>query len=492
MTQTLTPTPEQEAFCQALWAGKPCFLSARAGTGKTSTIKLALELAPKPLDCTVIAFNKQNQEDLQKALGGRIRVATLHSLGFAALRQFMPGLELNTGKLFELTKQHRLKGRNPRQRFSDTMRLVSCAKNWGLVPSRPQGKKPSFKPGLVPDTPESWLALVDHFELWEADLEAAREILQESNELFWTQHQIDFDDMVYLPVALGLQVFSSSLMLVDEAQDLSPLNLRMLQKTPAKIWYVGDPFQCIYTWRGSDEDVLTSLNLPELPLTTCWRCDQAIIRQAQRYVPDIKARAEAEPGQVQLYSEMPDWQAEPPAVVLGRTNAALIKLALEMRASQKQVCILGRDLAKTLAGILEEFKGNTRARLLEETQTWFNKMSDRYPHKQLEFRDLARCLQAFIQEYHGVPAILRELGRLFSDDPLPGAWILSTIHKAKGREWPRVWLLNWSGSGLSQPWQVKEDRNLRYVATTRAKHFLGIIDETAWNPEAKLPDWRQL
>lgn len=493
MTQELKPTPEQQAFCQALWSGKPCFLSARAGTGKTSTIKLALDRAPSKLDCTVIAFNKQNQQDLSTALGLGARVSTLHSLGFAALRQYMPGLQLDTGKLFELTKQTKLRGKNPRKRFADTMRLVSCAKNWGLIPKRPAGKAPAFKPGLLPDTPESWLSLQDHFELWEADPEAAREILQKSNEVFWKEKLIDFDDMVYLPVALGLQVFTSSMMIVDEAQDLSPLNLKMLSRTPAKIWYVGDPFQAIYGWRGSEEDTLTQLGLPELPLTTCWRCNASIIKEAQNYVPDIKARPEAGLGQVLHLSEMPDWTTEEPATILSRNNAALVSIAMKLTAQQKPVYILGKELIKTLTSVLEDFKGNTRARLLEETESWEQTMQDRYPHKAGEFRDYASCLRTLIQQHHGIPAILRTINKLFTDEPQPGAWLLSTIHKAKGREWPRVWLLNWTARQASQPWMKKEERNLKYVAVTRAQHFLGIIAETAWQElPAQSPDWRSV
>lgn len=202
-------------------------------------------------------------------------MATRISLGFAALRGFLPGLQLEPSKLFELTKTAGLK-RGPRV-FADTMRLVSCAKNWGLVPKRDHGT--AWKASILPDTPESWLALQDHFELWEADLEAARDILKRSNEQFWQERKLDFDDMVYLPVALGLQVFASSKMIVDEAQDLSPLNLKMLSKTPAKVWYVGDPYQAIYSWRGAAEDTLGLLGLPELPLTVCWRCAKNIISE---------------------------------------------------------------------------------------------------------------------------------------------------------------------------------------------------------------------
>lgn len=485
-------TQEQLAFCKEVWEGRPCWLSARAGTGKTSTIKMVFDQAPTKQDCTVIAFNKKNQEDLNKALGLSVRVATLHSLGFAALRQFMSGLTLQNSKLFELTKTEGIKGRNAKQKFSDTMRLVSCAKNWGIIPARPKGKPALFKEGLLPDSPETWLALQDHFELWEADLEAARNILQRSNEEFFKNKLIDFDDMVYLPVALGLQVFTTSKMIVDEAQDLSPLNLKMLSRTPAKIWYVGDPFQCIYSWRGASEDALKELALPELPLTTCWRCSQAVIKEAQKLVPDIKAAPQAEAGTFQRLSWMPDWSKHKAGTILSRSNAALINIALQMRARNQTCFVYGRDLLKTLLEILSTFKGNTQRALLAECQAWQSTMSEKFPHRMSEFKDYSFCLQAFIQECHGKAQIEKKMESLFTDKEQEGSWLLSTIHKAKGLEWPTVWILDWTGKNLNQPWQKREDRNLRYVAITRAKQDLRLIEESAWNPAFDKTDWREI
>lgn len=484
---SIQPTKEQMDFCQQVWDGKPCWLSARAGTGKTSTIKLVFDLAPKKQDCTVIAFNKKNQEDLAKALGLEVKVATLHSLGYAALRSYLSGLALQSSKLFELTKAVGIPGRKTPKRFSDTMKLVNCAKNWGVVPARKLLGK-----GLLPDTPETWLALQDHFELYEADLETSREILIQSNEEFFKSKTLDFDDMVYLPVALGLQVFSSEKLIVDEAQDLSPLNIKMLKRSPSKIWYVGDPYQCIYSWRGAAQEALEDLALPELPLTTCWRCASEVVKQAQHWVPDIKARPGAPQGLVKTYTWMPDWAKQPAGTILSRNNAALIKIALALKDSQQPVYILGKDLARTLLDILDSLKGQTRSALLDSLKTWFYKMVEKYPHRELEFKDLSRCLKVLISQNHGKSGISKMVSQLFSDSEVPGAWTLSTIHKAKGREWPTVWVLDWTSRGM-QTWQQIEDRNLRYVAATRAKENLFYIPEYLWDiPEAQTQDWKGL
>jgi DNA helicase-2/ATP-dependent DNA helicase PcrA len=61
-----------------------------------------------------------------------------------------------------------------------------------------------------------------------------------------------------------------------------------------------------------------------------------------------------------------------------------------------------------------------------------------------------------------------------SDDPKKprNAVTLSTVHKSKGREWPRVFLLGQEkympSKYARQAWQLEQEMNLIYVAYTRA------------------------
>jgi DNA helicase-2/ATP-dependent DNA helicase PcrA len=62
--------------------------------------------------------------------------------------------------------------------------------------------------------------------------------------------------------------------------------------------------------------------------------------------------------------------------------------------------------------------------------------------------------------------------------------ILSTIHSAKGQEWDAVFLLNVtdgcipSDMAVGSPEQVEEERRLLYVAMTRARHHLHLVQPT--------------
>ena len=67
---------------------------------------------------------------------------------------------------------------------------------------------------------------------------------------------------------------------------------------------------------------------------------------------------------------------------------------------------------------------------------------------------------------------------IFKDDQKSGI-CLSTIHKAKGLEADRVFIIRedklYLKCCMDVPWMAEQEQNLVYVAYTRAKHFLGFI-----------------
>jgi len=71
------------------------------------------------------------------------------------------------------------------------------------------------------------------------------------------------------------------------------------------------------------------------------------------------------------------------------------------------------------------------------------------------------------------------INRMFGDTlegQKPKVMTLSTIHKSKGREWPRVFILGRSrympSKWAKQRWELKQETNLMYVAVTRAQREL--------------------
>jgi len=71
------------------------------------------------------------------------------------------------------------------------------------------------------------------------------------------------------------------------------------------------------------------------------------------------------------------------------------------------------------------------------------------------------------------------INSLFSDDVKDqGLLTLCTYHRSKGREWPRVMLIEpgrCPSPWARQPWQLLQEDNLAYVAITRAQQTLAYI-----------------
>lgn len=76
------------------------------------------------------------------------------------------------------------------------------------------------------------------------------------------------------------------------------------------------------------------------------------------------------------------------------------------------------------------------------------------------------------------------VSEMFADDVADRFVILSSVHKAKGMEWDRVFLLGRRGFMPAKfaklNWQKVQEDNLIYVAVTRAKReLIEVINVTA-------------
>ena len=84
--------------------------------------------------------------------------------------------------------------------------------------------------------------------------------------------------------------------------------------------------------------------------------------------------------------------------------------------------------------------------------------------------------------------VIAKIDKIFSDDNGDGI-CLSSIHKSKGLEADRVYIIHpelMPSKFARKPWEVAQEENLRYVAYTRAKSYLGFVsdyDAYAENPD---------
>ena len=77
-----------------------------------------------------------------------------------------------------------------------------------------------------------------------------------------------------------------------------------------------------------------------------------------------------------------------------------------------------------------------------------------------------------------ISGLKRRIKALFSDKVDSKPVLLSTIHKAKGMEWPVVFILDKSlmpSKFAKTPAEIQQENNLHYVAITRAQKTLVYI-----------------
>ena len=74
-----------------------------------------------------------------------------------------------------------------------------------------------------------------------------------------------------------------------------------------------------------------------------------------------------------------------------------------------------------------------------------------------------------------VAQVMSRIEEIFADKAGKDVLLFSSTHKAKGLEWDRVFMLDWT----FRPQRGIEEENLWYVAVTRAKNTLYLVQESS-------------
>jgi DNA helicase II / ATP-dependent DNA helicase PcrA len=321
---------------------------------------------------------------------------------------------------------------------------------------------------------------------------------------------VDYNDMVWLPVALGLEVFKHDLLLIDEAQDLNRAQQALARMSGSRLVVCGDPRQAIYGFAGADTDSMprmvdelsrTKRGCRVFPLTISRRCSKAVVQAASKYVPELEAHADNHNGIVYDVDERDALEviqgacmafAESSCLIVCRCNAPLVGLRRALNRMGLPARIVGRDNGGLLIELVERLaiKGRSGTRLhVNDLMTILNgwesskvdkerKGLNRYPVI-AGIRDRAESIRQFAQGCHSAEDVLSNIRTAFSDKAA-GVLRLATIHKAKGLEASDVFFLQTPGAECPHPraatdWQKEQENNLCYVAITRAMSNLVFI-----------------
>ncbi|MGL6095379.1 MAG: UvrD-helicase domain-containing protein [Fimbriiglobus sp.] len=511
-------------------------VSARAGSGKTTTLieglkvmrglptsitpsdqqravwdALALSAGAKAVG--MVAFNKAIAEELQRRVPPGVEAMTMHSLGFAAVRTAFPGVRVNQYKTGDLIGA--VSGRDPKAFRKQDPTLFSVAEKMVGLCKVNLAHRDETGADLGADDPD-WPGVLDalaaHYDVDVSDCRAKAwemvpKVLDACRDVA-ACGCVDFDDMVWLPVALGLTVRRYDLLLVDEAQDLGVCQQALAKKAGRRLVFVGDPHQAIYGFAGADSDALPRLGrelgdtvrgCTTIPLTVTRRCGKAIVAEARKTVPDFHAHESNPAGMVtrSLLPTDPDGNARPADqhytrlvrdgdMVLCRNNAPLVRECFRFLKLGRKATIRGRDIAAGLVSTVKKLEARTIPELLSRLAAWLEletakEQAKKNPNETriAGLHDRHDCLVCFADGVGTVDAVVARIESIFTDDKTVRGVQLSSIHKAKGLEAARVFLLQPAGAEVvpdwlarKPAWETAQARNLLYVAVTRAVEYL--------------------
>lgn len=342
-----------------------------------------------------------------------------------------------------------------------------------------------------------------------------------------SERLIDYDGLI----SFGLQMYGRMApfqhLIVDEYQDCTEAEHDLYRSVPAlNRWFVGDPDQSVYGWRGASGGWLqTWAQTAECHrLTVGHRCPKAIAEGASRlishnhdHIPDgLSGTGEEGMIDVQGYttreSELSTLSAKvekglrtwiiPRIAILCRTNREkgevidrlkqdgipvkagpakvdpLLLAVLEWRANPDNNLIAKR-LISLIHGPLTAQRAVEQVAKSGRTITEAHVLWDSFLHN-----DVEALLQSFniapdqialaVAEAAKLPpndwrGLLMRLQEDIGTDEGTGVEVL-TIHAAKGREWDYVFLPGWADELFPGPkGDEEESRRVAYVAITRAR-----------------------
>ena len=485
---SFTPSKYQQALFGWIEQGKgSAILEAVAGSGKTTTIVEALKLIPQDNRAVFLAFNRSIAEELKNRVPQHAFASTFHSAGFRAWSRVYPGVQVDDRKVMKLVRE------TP---FAYTETAPALANLVGLAKQRGIGV-------LAPDDEREWADLIDHYDVNVAEgeepevIKQARIVLRRSTST--SDQVIDYDDMLYMPVLRGLALNRYAWVMIDEAQDTNGVRRAlagMMLDKDARMVAVGDTHQAIYGFTGADSEAMNLIQqdfgCQRFPLSINYRSGRRIVTEAQKYVPEIEPREDAPEGLVAItsYRETPP---EPGDAILCRLNAPLIEQAYEFISQGRGCRVLGRDIGQGLVRLVDKMDARNLEELRDSLESYRTREFLRFMRREQEgraqgVRDRVNCIFAVINHLNvraTVDDLKRELDNLFQEKPNGGKLLtLSTVHKAKGLEWNRVFIhgpelmpCKWA----KMPWQKQQERNLQYVAVTRARDALYYVPMTGGN-----------
>ena len=450
---------------------------AGAGTGKTYTIVEGANLVGGKKG--FLCFNKGIQTELDGKLPADCNAMTFHSLGLSSIKMRNRACKVDFKKNYNIIKT--LLGAKYKSAPA-LNKLISLLKS-----SMADWEDRKMINKIIDKYNIEFDGLIDEKE--------AIEFLPTIKELCMDISCADFDDMIWLPVVMDLPVKHYDVLFVDEAQDFNEVQRQLILKAcnGGRMIVVGDPKQAIYGFRGADSSSMqifqdklseSSREVKVYPLSITWRCPKTVVTEANRFFKDYSCRSDAIDGEVNRNVPFNPVVGD---LVLCRVNAPLVGECFALITQGIPAYVLGRDIGYSLNLLVGKVTADTSMRvetflpLLKqyvENLSITLKRADK--EKQIQtLTDKHKCIVHLTGKTTTVKGILDNIKTIFGDGKKKGV-IFSTVHKAKGLEADNIWILK--PELMPHPMATStsdkaQERNLCYVAITRAKKTLNYVGE---------------
>lgn len=477
-----TPTAQQQACIDAYVALDDLVVTACAGAGKTSTLRLLAEAAPDRR-VLYLAFNKAIVMDVNGSMPKNVTAKTAHSMAFQAIGKYhahrlrtpkqsrddvarrfgidtamafkmedgAPPKMLQPGQLASICRQALL-------RFCKTADEAPTRKHFPYIDKidvkNEDGSRQYVNNNLLASTFEYVL-----LDMW-ADVNKPDGWLRYEHDHYLKQYQLTHPRMEY------------SVVMLDEGQDADPVIAAIFdEQTHAQRVVVGDQNQQIYEWRGAVDAMANFDADTRCMLSRSFRFGPAIANVANEILAQLSEPTDMViEGHPPLASTVGATDAEPDAI-LCRTNARALHELIDALGAGRRPHLVGggKEIAAFARGALAlQRNGYTDHPDLAMFGSWGECVA--FVELDEDGDDIALMVR-LIEEF-GADKILTKIEQMADEDQADV--VISTAHKAKGREWDHVRL----ASDFVRPNREPDDAEvrLRYVACTRARLHL---DNTA-------------
>ena len=491
MKTDIKPTDEQKKILEA--NGRVIKINARAGTGKTTTLRLIAEKNSNQ-QILYLVFNKKNEEEAKKIFPRKVQIHTVHSFALSSLSTL--------GKRYDIDRSFSACKFLPDfERTRDRQALATFAYNFLMffLNSRFNKLEEAVGPYCEEHLNDEQKKIFSSHE--DRIIEITRRL-----SISWNACEKPCPDDFYLKLSYlkktfqrGLEKFD--LILVDEGQDLSPVMLDALVHCTKKIVLVGDSHQGIYGFRYA-VDAMRLLNADQaFDLSLSFRFGEKIAELATCFIREAKSENhfrllgdKSKKSTASLYSDLSSLNRRGRTAILSRTNLGLFQNAMFLRAKGWPYRF-ERDIKKDLFKILDVYQlhSGEKEKIRDELIQSFDSLDqlDKYAEKMEDFQlaNMSQVVKQYASQFPGAIFEMIKLTKENGDQNDREAVILSTVHTAKGQEYERVIIdadiaeaINRTAGKNAK--EFHDEVNVAYVCLTRVKGqlFLPMAMKTLLTP----------